>query len=89
MEVWGQGTNRVIAACKRHGAVPPKFEELQEFLNVTFKAQMVAAGETSAQKTTQDFTQKTTQKILNLIAKKSRNNPFDVSGRNTDKRGWY
>lgn len=42
VEVWSQGTNRVIAACKRHGAAPPKFEELQGFLIVTFKAQMVA-----------------------------------------------
>jgi len=46
VEVWGQGTNRVIAACKRHGAAPPKFEELQGFLIVTFKAQMVAGGAT-------------------------------------------
>jgi len=46
VEVWGQGTNRVIAACKRHGTVPPKFEELQGFLIVTFKARMVARGET-------------------------------------------
>ncbi|MBI2060371.1 MAG: putative DNA binding domain-containing protein [Nitrospirae bacterium] len=46
VEVWGQGTNRVIAACKRHGAAPPKFEELQGFLIVTFRAQMVAGGKT-------------------------------------------
>ncbi|MBI4584113.1 MAG: putative DNA binding domain-containing protein [Planctomycetes bacterium] len=44
VEVWGQGTNRVIVACKRHGAVPPKFEELQGFLVVSFKARMVAGG---------------------------------------------
>ncbi len=46
VEVWGQGTNRVIAACKRHGAAPPKFEELQGFLIVTFRAHMVAGGAT-------------------------------------------
>ena len=42
VEVWGRGTNRVIAACKRHGAAPPGFEERQDFLIVTFKAQLVA-----------------------------------------------
>lgn len=44
VEVWGQGTNRVIAACKRHGAAPPVFEEQQGFLVVTFRAQIVAEG---------------------------------------------
>ena len=28
--------------CKKHGATPPTFEEMQGFLIVTFKAQMVA-----------------------------------------------
>jgi len=45
-DIVGNGTNSVIAACKRHGAAPPKFEELQGFLIVTFKAQMIAGGET-------------------------------------------
>jgi ATP-dependent DNA helicase RecG len=49
VEVWGQGTNRVIAACKRHGAAPPKFEELQGFLIVTFKARMVAEVESKVE----------------------------------------
>lgn len=44
VEVWGRGTNRVIAACKRHGIEPPKFEERQGFVVVTFKARMVAGG---------------------------------------------
>jgi ATP-dependent DNA helicase RecG len=44
VEVWGQGTNRVIAECKRHGAALPRFEELQGFLVVSFKAPMVAGG---------------------------------------------
>lgn len=44
VEVWGRGTNRVIAMCRKHGAAPPVFEEGQGFLTVTFKAQMVAAG---------------------------------------------
>lgn len=42
VEVWGRGTNRVIAMCKKHGAPPPRFEERQGFLIVTFRAQMVA-----------------------------------------------
>ena len=44
MEVWGRGTNRVIAMCKKHGAPPPLFEERQGFLIVTFRAQLVAGG---------------------------------------------
>ena len=41
---WDRGTNRVIEMCKKHGATPPTFEEMQGFLIVTFKAQMVAGG---------------------------------------------
>lgn len=41
VEVWGRGTNRVIAACEKHGAAPPIFEETQGFVHVTFKAPMV------------------------------------------------
>jgi hypothetical protein len=44
VEVWGRGTNRVIAMCRKHEAAPPIFEERQGFLIVTFKAQMVAGG---------------------------------------------
>ncbi len=44
VEVWGRGTNRVIAMCKHYGAPPPVFEERQGFLIVTFKAQLVAGG---------------------------------------------
>ncbi|MFH0882489.1 MAG: ATP-binding protein, partial [bacterium] len=44
VEVWGRGTNRVIAMCKKHGAPPPLFEERQGFLIVTFRAQLVAKG---------------------------------------------
>jgi predicted HTH transcriptional regulator len=46
VEVWGRGTNRVIAACKRHGTEPPKFKERQSFLGVTFKVEMVAGTAT-------------------------------------------
>ncbi|MFZ2225684.1 MAG: ATP-binding protein [Candidatus Deferrimicrobium sp.] len=48
VEVWGRGTNRVIAMCKQHGAPPPAFEERQGFLIVTFKAQLVAEGAAEA-----------------------------------------
>jgi predicted HTH transcriptional regulator len=44
VEVWGRGTNRVIEMCKKHGAAPPTFEEMQGFLIVTFKAQMVVGS---------------------------------------------
>lgn len=66
VEVWGRGTNRVIAMCEKHGSAPPVFEERQGFLIVTFKVQMVAAGTTEsseaqsgAQLTTQSATQST------------------------------
>ncbi len=49
VEVWGRGTNRVISACKKHGAMPPIFEENEGFVYVTFKAQIVATGETTEQ----------------------------------------
>ncbi len=42
VEVWGRGTNRVIAMCKKYGAASPTFEERSGFLIVTFKAQLVA-----------------------------------------------
>jgi ATP-dependent DNA helicase RecG len=45
VEVWGRGTNRVIAMCKKHGTEPPVFEERQGFVHVTFKAPMVVGGE--------------------------------------------
>jgi ATP-dependent DNA helicase RecG len=44
VEVWGRGTNRVIAMCRKHGMAAPTFEERSGFLVVTFKAQMVAGG---------------------------------------------
>jgi len=66
VEVWGQGTNRVIAACKRHGAAPPKFEELQGFLVVTFKAQMVAGGATP--QVTAEVTAQVTAEVTAQVA---------------------
>jgi predicted HTH transcriptional regulator len=59
VEVWGRGTNRVIAMCKKHGAIAPMFEDRNGFLIVTFRAALVEsaqqeAGEQSgAQSTTQ------------------------------------
>ncbi len=44
VEVWGRGTNRVIAMCSKHGAPAPTFEQQQGFVIVTFKAQLVAGG---------------------------------------------
>ncbi len=64
VEVWGRGTNRVIALCRKHGAAPPMFEERQGFLIVTFKAQMVVEGAAEApevQPATQPATQSATQ----------------------------
>ena len=51
VEVWGRGTNRVIAVCRKHEAAPPIFEERQGFLIVTFKAQMVASGAAGTSRT--------------------------------------
>ncbi|MCG2778883.1 MAG: hypothetical protein L6406_24665 [Desulfobacterales bacterium] len=45
VEVWGRGTNRVIAMCEKHGAVSPTFEERQGFVIVTFKAAIVEVTE--------------------------------------------
>ncbi len=41
VEVWGRGTNRVIALCKQNGVAAPVFEDRHGFLIVTFKVQMV------------------------------------------------
>jgi len=73
VEVWGRGTNRVIEMCKKHGASPPTFEEMQGFLIVTFKAQMVAeraATTSGAQLGAQSATQSRAQsdRILNALS---------------------
>ena len=67
VEVWGRGTNRVIAACKKHGAAPPVFEERQGFLVVTFGAQLVA-GQVTPQVTPQVDQQVTPQVKTVLMA---------------------
>ena len=71
VEVWGRGTNRVIAICKKHGALPPLFEERQDFLIVTFRAQLVAggtAGTSDAQSEAQSGAQSEAQSIRVLGA---------------------
>lgn len=40
VEIWGRGTNRVIAACVRHGIEPPTFEERGGVVYVTFRARI-------------------------------------------------
>ncbi|MEW6746403.1 MAG: Fic family protein [Planctomycetota bacterium] len=37
-----RGTNRVAAACEKHRAAVPAFEEKQGFLSVTFRAELVS-----------------------------------------------
>jgi ATP-dependent DNA helicase RecG len=66
VEVWGRGTNRVIAMCRKHGAPPPLFEERQGFLIVTFNAALVEGVllEEGAQKSAQ----KTSDMILAILA---------------------
>lgn len=44
VEVWGRGNNRVIDACRRHGAASPTFKEDQGFVVVTFMAEIVAGA---------------------------------------------
>ncbi|MBN1675616.1 MAG: hypothetical protein JXR37_31530 [Kiritimatiellae bacterium] len=78
VEVWGRGTNRVIAACRAHGAAPPIFEEQQGFVVVTFRAEMVPGAGTrpESQPATrpESATQLTTQstdpvvRLLNRLA---------------------
>jgi ATP-dependent DNA helicase RecG len=77
VEIWGRGTNRVIEACRRHGAKPPKFEELSGYVYVTFKAQMVAGtGRDSvavgdiagSEKSSVKGSEKSSEKILAILA---------------------
>ncbi len=51
VEVWGRGTNRVIAACRAHGAAPPAFEERQGFLVVTFRANIAGTAQVAPEVT--------------------------------------
>ena len=64
VEVWGRGTNRVIAECLAHGIPPPLFEELQGWVDVTFLASIVSAG---AGRVPPESGKKTREKILRAI----------------------
>lgn len=74
VEIWGRGTNRVIAECERHGIAPPVFEERQGFIIVTFKAPLVEEGalpvgiQKSTQKGALKGVQKTSDMILAILA---------------------
>ena len=65
VEVWGHGTNRVIAMCKKHGCAPPTFEDRQGFLIVTFKAHSVQEADTESG--TQSTVEKSREKVLSLV----------------------
>ncbi len=69
VEVWGRGTNRVIAMCKKHGCAPPTFEDRQGFLIVTFKAQSVQEADTDlgSQSTVEKSREKSREKVLSLV----------------------
>lgn len=67
VEVWGRGTNRVIALCREHGAPAPSFEERQGFLVVTFSAPLVPG----ASKVTVETPGKTLGKTLDKMAGKT------------------
>lgn len=47
VEVWGRGTNRVIAECKAAGIPPPTFQERQGWMVVTFLAAIAPPAEGS------------------------------------------
>lgn len=49
VEVWGRGTNRVIAECKRYGIEAPTVEADRDFVVVTFRAQVVQDATETAQ----------------------------------------
>ncbi len=51
VEIWGRGTNRVIAECERHGVAPPTFEERQGFVIVTFRVPTSGGPDEGAEKT--------------------------------------
>lgn len=72
VEVWGRGTNRVIAECKAHGILPPSFEERQGWMVVTFRAPIapVEAGggpEGGTEKSSEKSREKSSEKILDLV----------------------
>ena len=85
VEVWGRGTNRVIAMCEKHDVARPIFEERQGFLIVTFKTPMVEGGilEDDIQKGVQKSTQKTSDLILAILTE----NPLATMARMAEELG--
>ena len=73
VEVWGRGTNRVIAECLAHGVSPPLFEEQQGWVVVTFRASIVPmkAGKLlpeGKEKSKEKGKEKSREKMLRLVA---------------------
>jgi len=68
VEVWGRGTNRVIAECKAHGILPPSFEERQGWMVVTFRAPIapVEAG-AGPEGGREKMSEKTPGRILSVL----------------------
>ncbi len=75
VEVWGRGTNRVIASCKMHGTAPPIFEEHQGFVVVTFNAEMVVGAksrpESQPESRPGSQPESLEQRVLALVATRS------------------
>jgi ATP-dependent DNA helicase RecG len=67
VEVWGRGTNRVIAACEKHGAARPIFEERQGFVIVTFKTSIVPGAGHGSENSSEKGSEKSSEKILRWI----------------------
>jgi ATP-dependent DNA helicase RecG len=74
VEVWGRGTNRVIAECRAHGIAPPSFEEREGWVVVTFRATIAPAGageagwEKNEERSREKGKEKSTEKVIGLIA---------------------
>jgi len=84
VEVWGRGTNRVIAMCKKHGAPAPVFEDRQGFLIVTFKTPQVEVAahpgvQKTVEKTVEMTVEKTVEKLLQLLRSKPRITQMEIA----------
>jgi ATP-dependent DNA helicase RecG len=76
VEVWGRGTNRVIAECLAHGVPPPVFEERDGWVVVTFRAPIVPARpgnlpEEHREKRSEKTSEKTSEEMSEKTAKKT------------------
>ncbi len=77
VEVWGRGTNRVIAECKAHGILPPTFEERQGWMLVTFHARI---AQVEAGGGTEKSSEKSSEKILDLVRKNPAVSAREIAG---------